>query len=224
MSNADILTTLPPGTTRVLVIGKDGRRQYKPIAEVTEDDDIQTRPSDGAATVWLGDGGRPSKTAATSATDQGAAYQIQMGDHVRKDGIVAMIRRDPDDPRILAQVAQEIGSDIARLDFLRSKVDPTRRSEAADLTVKRIRALANLHEKLAHRFDQVSGGAQLDPKSPAVKEVVRATLECVRESMTKAGMRQEAVDSMFSILGRAMSDPSWETQLRARMQKAAQGA
>lgn len=223
MSNADILATLPPGTTRVLVVDKEGRRQYKPVTEVTDEDTIQTRPSDGAATVWQGEGGRPSKTSPTPATDQGAAYQTQMGDHVRKDGIVALLRRDPDNPQILAQVAQEIGSDIARLDFLRSQVDPTRRAEAADLTVKRIRALAHLHEKLSHRFDQMSGGAQLDPKSPAVKEVVRALLECTRESMTKAGMRQEAVDSVFSIIGRTLSDPSWETHLRARMQKAAQG-
>lgn len=223
MSNADILATLPPGTTRVLVVGADGRRQYKPVAELTDDDVIQTRPSDGAATVWQAEGGRPSKTSPTPAADLGAAYQTQMGDHVRKDGIVTMLRRDSDDPRLLSQVAQEIGADIARLDFLRTQLEPTRRSEAADLTVKRIRALAHLHEKLSSRLDRLNGGAQLDPKSPAVKEVVRAMLECTRESMTKAGMKQEAVDSVFSILGRALSDPSWETHLRARMQKAAQG-
>lgn len=223
MSVADILASLPPGTNRVYVQEKDGKRRYKPVGELTDDDQVMRRPSDDAPIVWMTDGGRPPDQVQAPATDTGAAYAQQAADHLRKDGIVSMLRRDSNDPRILAQLAQEMGQDIARLDFVRSQLKPERTEQIIDVTVRRIRALHTLHESMARRFEHLQGAAALDPRDPAVKEVVRATLECVRDSMSRAGMKNEESASIFAVIGRALADPNWENQLRTRMQKAARG-
>ena len=223
MSVADILAGLPAGTNRVYVQEKDGKRRYKPVGELTDDDQVLRRPSDDAPIVWMTDGGRPAEQVQVPATDAGAAFAQQSADHIRKDGVVSMLRRDSNDPRILAQLAQEMGQDIARLDFIRSQLRPERTDQLIDVTVRRIRALNVLHESMARRFEHVQGAAALDPRDPAVKEVVRATLECVRDSMTKAGMKNEESASIFAVIGRALADPNWENQLRSRMQKAARG-
>lgn len=221
MKNAEILEGLQ-GVERVLVRTPEGKSVYKSPKDVTEEDSIQTK-RDGSPIVCVAPPGRPTSSAPLTASDPGGFFTVQMGEHVRHDPVVMALRRDMETSAVLSQVLSEIGQDIARLDYLRVQTDPNRRAEIADLTVKRIRALGSFYDTLAHRFELSKAQNIPDVRSPVIKEVVRTTLETARDGMVKAGVRSEVVDAVFTLLGPILSEPSWEAQLRSRMEKSVTG-
>lgn len=218
----EILANLPPGTTRVYVKDITGTLRYKPVAEVVEEDEIQLRPSDGAPMVWQSSGGRPPKAATILASGSGLTYQVKLNNHIRQDNLANLIKKDPEDSKVLSQIVVEIGADIARLDFLRAELQPNRTNDAVELTTRRIKALSSLHQALEKQHSQ-KGVAALDPSAPGVREAVRFAIESVRQSMVKVGLRPEVMESVFTLVSKQLAEKIWEDQLRARMQKATLG-
>ena len=221
MTNQEILKTLPSNAERVLVKTPEGKKSYKLLGEVTDTDEIQFK-NDGTPIVNLGVVGRPptGMSFVIGANDPGGVKRTQMNDHIQHDSIVAGLRKDLETQELLSQVLMEISQDIARIDYLRAQVDPDRRPEIADLTIKRIKALGNFYDTLFRRYEISLEKNVPDVRSPAVKEVVRYLLETVREMMLKVKVRAETIDSVFNELGPTLSDPNWEAQLKSRMEKA----
>lgn len=221
MSNQEILLTLPHGVERVLVKTPDGKKSYKLLAEVTDEDEIQLK-KDGTPIGSMNPVGRPPIGVAftLSAGDPGGVKRAQMDSHIHHDVLVSGLRKDQETSEVLSQVLREISQDIARIDYLRAQVDPDRRAEIADLTIKRIKALGQFYDTLFRRYEISLEKNVPDVRSPAVKEVVRYLLETVREMMIKVKVRAETIDSVFNELGPTLSDPTWESQLKSRMEKA----
>lgn len=196
------------------------------------DDDDHSGPKDppdekaGKGHLIVFPGGK-----STSSGDIGANYVVGQGGHVNtpelldpasiarenreREHFVATqeltvrVRENAAAADLMQSVLKEVAEELAHLKFERAKAAKEGKN-TANYNMSRIASLKQIAEILMKRQENARA-EQLDLKSPRFQAVMRAWMEFVYESMSKAGVKDTDIELTFAQMKADMVD--WEKSI-----------
>jgi hypothetical protein len=125
---------------------------------------------------------------------------------VQNQELVKALARSANASELVDTVIQEIAEELAHLKFERGKAAREGKN-TANYNMSRIAALKQIADVLMKRQESARA-EQLDLKSPRFQLVLRAWMEFVYNSMTKAGLKDTDIELTFAQMKADMID--WE--------------
>jgi hypothetical protein len=208
-----LLDKIPEGAKLILVVTQVGEKKYRPLADLSDSDDIQVN-KDGIPIVMKAQPGRSKNPKIEPLNATVAEILRRKQESVGADPIIAAARDKPDDPDVLQQVIVAFGEEAASIAFERQEAE-RKGEETSGLSLRRINALKALAETWMRRRDQLTArGIDLD--SSAFKALFSFIMQTFKEAMLSCGVRGEMVETVFAKLAQ-MTNGEWENEAKNRM-------
>lgn len=214
---ANLLTKVPPGAKRVLVLTKDGARKYKDRDQLDDLDTLVLNET-GVPIVMMTAPGRPAVKPLAPVNADVAAKVKAKAALTSTDALARALRANPEDPSLLNHILGALTEEVTSIKFEREEAERDGR-DTSGLSVKRIQGLSALANTwLKHR--ELTVAKEIDLRSPSFQAAVRFMMETFKESMLSSGLRPEMIEAVFAKASMSMAKPDWESEARSRMAKA----
>jgi hypothetical protein len=210
-----ILTSLPPETKRVQVIGADGRTAYKRPDDVDVDTDQIALGADGKPVIMRGRPGRKPKVHLQPVSSHVEEVVEARDEHVESSALFTAARTNPEGDDVLNEIIAAMAQEAAAVEFERMEAE-RHGAPTSNISAKRARILKGMADTYLKRRDKGEGGVDMD--SPAFEAVMGFMFETIQGVMKDSGMRKEHIETVFAKLSKVLDD-SWKAEAQARMKK-----
>lgn len=215
-TNASLLASLPPGTTRVQVIDEFGRTKFKKPSDVMPVDQILCG-TDGRPIVMSGSPGRKKKPDMRPANHNIAEMIRAKQIHLSEDGLLEAVRTNPETGAVLDYVMEGLAEESASLGFERHEAERTGQP-TSQISMRRINALKAVGDSWLKRKEQLSS-AGVDLDSKAFERVFAYIMETFKDTVVDVmpNVREELIETLFANFSKKVSDEQWAREAAKRM-------
>lgn len=217
---ADLLAKVPPSATKIQVITAKGEKKWRDLADLADDDTIQTKAS-GDPIVMRAKPGRKSQIHVGPANATVAAILLRKQASMTRDPLLTTIGASPDSPDVLHEIIKGLGEETASLRFEREEAARDGK-DTTSISSKRVQALRATAETWLKRADQL-GGKLIDLDGAPYHALFRHQMESLKEAMLSARMRPEQIEMVFTKFADIVDGEDWKNEANIRMKKAGGG-
>jgi len=212
---ADLLAKVPPSATRVRVKTAKGATKYRAIADLANDDRIETKKN-GDPIVMKGNPGKPTTLTVGPANATVAAILTRKAAAMDGDEILAQMRANPESADVLQAVIIGLGEEAASIKFEREEADREGK-DTSGISSKRVSALRATAETWLKRMDQLTAKT-IDLDSPGFNVLFKHIMDTFREAMNATKLRPEEAEAVFTKFS-DMVDDDWKVEAKNRMKR-----
>ena len=201
---------------RVKVVTVLGQSEFKDLASVAPDDEIQAKTNGEPIVMLARPGRRGARLTKGEPVNAAVAEQVdRKREALRQDPILKALLQDPDSPDVLNCIIRGIVEESASLAFERQEAELDGKKDTSGLSGRRIQALRAVGETWLKRMDQIAGKS-LDLEGPAFKKVFGLLIETLREAMTSLSYRDEEIDTIMAKFSGLITD-EWKAEAKNRI-------
>lgn len=210
----ELLAKVPPGTARIYVKTETGKLKYKDIDQLANNDEIQVNGS-GDPIVMKGKPGRKKNVVIAPVNDTVSELIKRKKATVDMDGILTVVKNDPESTDVLNQIVLALGEEAASIGFERQEAERLG-ADTTQISGKRIQALKAMADTWLKRKEQlVSRG--VDMETPAFRALFKFIVETMKDSLESTGVRAEMVETVFAKFGKTVDSEEWAAEAKNRM-------
>lgn len=215
-TQASLLASLPPGTTRVQVIDEFGKTRFKKPSEVVPIDQIVIG-SNGDPIVMAGRPGRKKKPDLRPSSPNIEESLRAKSLHLSEDELLNTIRVNPETGDVLDYVMEGLAEESASLGFERLEAERTGQP-TSQISMRRINALKAVGDSWLKRKEQITS-AGVDLESKAFERVFSFIMDTFRDTIEEVmpTIRPELVETLFADFSKRVGDENWSREATKRM-------
>lgn len=228
------------GAARVMVVDASGSKKWKKPESVLAEDKIVLK-NNGDVLMMESEPGRPQKDgsdASAEGDDDDGDIPVDDGDgenligaliadrnkrrerFIKRDKLVKITKKSPDDPEVADLVLQELAVESAAQKFERQEKEKEG-GDISEVSSRRTRILDKLIETWFKRQERLKEVGVVDLNSPAMQVFFRSFIETLEDVMGDLGFKAEEKQTLMNKLSGRIDD-EWKVLVRKRMKKAAE--
>lgn len=208
------LDKLPAEATRVAVL-KDGKKRWVELSKLRSTDFLIIDPKTQAPHHMTGKPGR-QPVQRTRINPLAQSLKKEKDKSVKGDSILLALQDNPNSEDVVYLIMQGMAEEIACLRHERERAD-LEGGKSVAISERRIKSLKLIGETWLKRMEQIQN-REIDLNSTTFRLLFEFIMQTFRESMTKAGIKKELEDVVFTNIAKRLNG-GWEAEARSIMRK-----